>query len=189
MPSAPILCLGARWKASDVYWHTTSKNAQLCGVRARALTSPIANFALQSGIYILYADFSPDYVGQANKTLFARLKQHYFGNDLVSRWDRFTWFGFRSVGAGNDPKLSMPDVAFHISTNQLLDHLEAAMIHGFEPPMNGQEGRCGNAVSRYKQVRDPRLGPSDRDLLECIAVQGDFLPPDKKITKTGWKDV
>ena len=188
MPSAPILCVGARWKASDVYWHTAPVNAKLCGVRARALTSPSANFALQTGIYILYADFTPVYVGQANKTLFARLKHHYLADDLVGRWDRFTWFGFRGVGVGNDPKLSKPDVSFHISTKQLLDHLEAAMIHGFEPPMNGQEGRFGKAVKRYKQVRDPRLGPNDRGLLESMAVKGGLVPDGKKITKTGWKD-
>ena len=63
------------------------------------------------------------------------------------------------------------------------------MIHGFEPPMNGQEGRFGKSVSRYNQVRDPRLGPSDRDLLEDMAVQGKLVPPGKKIMKTGWKVV
>ena len=188
MPSAPILSLGARWRAADVYWRTAPKNGQLRGVRVTALRSPEANFAHQSGIYILYADFVPIYVGQANKTLFSRLKQHHERDDLVGRWDCFTWFGFRKVVGGAKPRLSKADANFSISTRQLLDHLEATLIHGFEPILNGQEGRFGKSVLRYKQVRDPRLGPDDRTLIETIGSNANLLPDGKKITKTGWKD-
>jgi hypothetical protein len=189
MPEAPILNLGARWKAKDVYWETSTKNAKLLGVKTRALLGPVANFAHQSGIYVLYADFTPIYVGQANKSLFARLKSHHLHDDLAGRWDRFSWFGFRRVIGASKLKLSMPDVNFHISTKQLLDHLEAMMIHAFEPALNGQVGRFGESVSRYKQIRDERLGPGDRQLIETIASKGKFLPDNKKITKTGWKDI
>jgi hypothetical protein len=92
------------------------------------------------------------------------------------------------VIGGNKPKLSVAGVDFHISTKQLLDHLEAIMIHSFEPPLNGQEGRFGRGVIRYKQVRDPRLGPSERGLLEGMAKKGDLVPDGKRITKTGWKE-
>lgn len=112
-----------------------------------------------------------------------------FHDDLAGRWDRFTWLGFRKVIGGKTPKLSKSDSTFHISPAQLLDHLEAALIHSFEPPMNGQEGRFGKVVVRYKQERDERLGPDDRSLLEDIAVQGKFLPPGKKVTKSGWKNL
>ncbi len=188
MPTAPILTLGARWKAEDVYWYTSHANAKLLGVNRAGVTGPVANFAHQSGIYVLYANFVPVYVGQANKTLWARLHQHMFHDDLAERWDRFTWLGFRKVVGGYSPKLSKPDSAFHISPGQLLDHLEASLIHAFEPPMNGQEGRFGRDVVRYKQVRDDRLGPDDRTLLEDMAVQGDLLPQGRAITKTGWKN-
>ncbi|HQP35686.1 MAG TPA: hypothetical protein PLI95_10910 [Polyangiaceae bacterium] len=181
--------MGARWKAEDVYWRTSAQNAELRGVRQDKVRGIVANFAEQSGIYVLYANFVPIYVGQANKTLWARLHMHMFKDDLAERWDRFTWLGFRKVIGGASPKLSDPDSVFHISPKQLLDHFEAALIHAFEPPMNGQEGRFGKGVVRYKQVRDERLGPSDRNLLECMAEQGDVLPQGKKITKTGWKDV
>ncbi len=188
MPKAPILNLGARWRAEDVYWETSTKKAKLLGVKTRELRGPKVNFAHQSGIYVLYADFTPIYVGQANKSLFARLHSHHMTDDLAGRWDRFSWFGFRRVIGTNKPRLSVPDVSFHISTKQLLDHLEAMMIHAFEPALNGQVGRFGKSVERYKQVRDERLGPEDRELIETIADRGDFLPPNKKITKTGWKD-
>jgi hypothetical protein len=188
MPSAPILCLGSRWRAEDVYWYTAPKNAQLDGVPRNNVTAPVANFAHQSGIYILYSDHTPIYVGQANKTLFARLKAHFLKDDLAGRWDTFTWFGLRKVVGGNIPRLSKPGSKFSISTTQLLNHFEAALIHAFETPLNGQEGRFGDEVTRYKQVRDSRLGPTDRELLEGMALAGGFVPSGKRITKSGWKD-
>lgn len=164
MPSAPILCLGALWRAEDVYWRSDPKNGQLLGVSAKALTSPAVNFSDQIGIYVLFANFTPIYVGQANGRLFGRLKEHCLRDDLAGRWDRFTWFGLRKKIGKKNPKLSVPGVNFHISTRQLLDHLEAIMIHSFEPALNGQEGRFGKVVTRFKQVRDPRLGRKRADL-------------------------
>ena len=181
--------MGSRWKAEDIYWHTASKNGRLLGVPATAKRSPVANFAAQSGIYVLYSEFVPIYVGQANGRLFARLKDHYLKGDFVGRWDRFTWFGFRPVIGGKTPKLKKSGADFHISPAQLLDHLEALLIHSFEPQLNGQEGRFGESVIRYKQVRDARLGPADRELLEAMAKKGELVPDGKKITPTGWKDV
>ena len=183
MPQAPILCIGAMWEARHVYWDAAT-TGELCGVPSRARRKPPKNFAEQSGIYVLYADFSPIYVGQCNKTLFWRLKMHHYEDDLAGRWDRFSWFGFRrAIAAG----LSVAGVDFHISTRQLLDHLEALLIHSFEPPMNGQEGRFGKKVIRYKQIRDKRLGPDDRELAEMTARNGKFLDAGYKITKRGWK--
>lgn len=157
------------------------------GVNSKNVTAPSVNFAIQTGIYVLYADYRPIYVGQANGSLFARLQMHYRTDDLVGRWDTFTWLGMRRALGGADPGLSTNASRFSISRKQLLDHLEAAMIHAFEPPMNGQEGRFGKQVIRYRQVRDPRLGPSDRELMESIAVEGGFLPAGKRPTKTGWR--
>jgi hypothetical protein len=63
------------------------------------------------------------------------------------------------------------------------------MIHTFEPTLNGQVRRFGESVIRYQQVRDQRLGPGDRQLIETIASKGKFLPDNEKITKTGWKKI
>jgi hypothetical protein len=101
MAHAPVS--GARWRASDAYWYAASKNAHLNGVRRNRVTSPVTNFAHQSGIYILYSDHTPIYIGQANKSLFARLQTHCLTDDLCGRWDCFTWFGFRSVIGGGTP--------------------------------------------------------------------------------------
>jgi len=56
MPQAPILNLGARWRASDVYWASAPINGKLLGVKLKALRGPHTNFAHQSGVYVLYAD-------------------------------------------------------------------------------------------------------------------------------------
>jgi len=171
-----------------VYWKVSPNNGQLRGVDAKRIRAPDVNFARQTAIYILYADYKPIYVGQSNGSLFARLQMHYRVDDLVGRWDTFTWLGMRRALGGDDPRLSVNANTFAISRNQLLDHFEAAMIHAFEPPMNGQEGRFGQRVIRYRQTRDPRLGPNDRELLESIASNGGFLANGGlKPTKTGWR--
>jgi len=187
MPSAPVLCLGAHWKASDVYWRTAPKNGALYGVNAKNLTGHHINFAHQTGIYVLYGDYKSVYVGQSNGSLFARLQMHFRKDDLVGRWDTFTWFGMRRALSGDNPDLSSNESKFSITRGQLLDHFEAAMIHAFEPPMNGQEGRFGKSVVRYSQIRDERLGPSDRDLMEMIAEASQALPEGTRITPSGWK--
>lgn len=188
MPSAPILCLGAHWKACNVYWKTAPANGALYGVNSRNLTGHHVNFGHQTGLYILYGDYKPVYVGQANQSLFARLQMHYRKDDLVGRWDTFTWLGMRRALAGADPDLSNNESSFNIKRSQLLDHFEAAMIHAFEPPMNGQEGRFGSSVVRYSQVRDDRLGPSDRELYEMIAKVSGALPQGTRITPSGWRN-
>jgi hypothetical protein len=103
MPQAPILNLGARWKASYVYWASAPINGKLLGVKLKALKGPHVNFAHQSGVYVLYAAFTPIYVGQANQSLYSRLKLHHLHDDLAGGWDRFSWFGFRRVIGGNNP--------------------------------------------------------------------------------------
>lgn len=189
MPAAPILCIGTQWKASDVYWKGAPRNARLLGSKAKRANLIPANFAHQTGIYILFADYRPIYVGKANGSLYARLQTHYKNDDLVGRWDTFTWFGMRSVTAANSPNpgLSNNTSDFHIGREQLLKHFEGAMIHAFEPPLNSQDGKFGKQVIRYRQVRDPRLGPSDRGLAEMIAMNGGLLANGPKPTKTGWR--
>lgn len=132
-------------------------------------------------------DYKSVYVGQANGSRFARLQMHYRKDGLVGRWDTFTWVGIRRALSGDDPDLSTNESSFHINRGQLLDHLEVAMIHAIEPQMNGQEGRFGDNVVRYPQIRDERLGPSDRELLEMLGRATNALPASMRIMLSGWK--
>ena len=104
--------------------------------------------------------------------LLKRLREHRKG-DLARRWDRFSWFGLRWVLKSG--KLSAPTGAKHAKTPEVLDIIEAILIHSAEPPLNRQGGRFGSKVVRYVQRRDERLGMSDRQLLQRIHETVDAL--------------
>lgn len=62
----------------------------------------LADFRHQQGIYILYGNHGPYYVGLSKKQgIGQRLKDH-LADDHADLWDRFSWFGFRTVLIGKD---------------------------------------------------------------------------------------
>jgi hypothetical protein len=163
-----IHTLGLFWKEEDVFWGAGSQPGKLLGVPAKGKTQEPIDFREQAGIYVLYADYDIVYVGQAgsgNQRLFQRLKQHR-QDDLAGRWNRFSWFGTRSVLNGG--KLSTDKAKAHAKASAVLNHIEAILIHAVEPPLNRQGGRFGDKVTRYLQKRDERLGVSDSELLRMI---------------------
>lgn len=160
-----IRTVGLFWREDSVYWGRGRNPGSLLGVPITAVSANPTDFRYQIGVYALYADYDLVYVGQVgrgNQTLLARLKNHR-KNDLAGRWNRFSWFGVRRVLANNT--LSNINEGLHPNLNTVLDHIEAILIHTAEPPMNGQGGRFGSNVTRFKQFRDPRLGPTDHDML------------------------
>lgn len=160
-----IQSIGLFWKEDYVYWGAGSNPGALYGVPMNATTSEAIDFRNQIGIYALYADYQLIYAGQAGvgkQTLFTRLKDHR-KDDLSGRWNRFSWFGVHRVLKSGD--LSCKKNAFHPKLNHVLNHIEAILIHTAEPSMNGQGGRFGEKVIRYKQVSDKRLGHSDHEML------------------------
>jgi hypothetical protein len=163
-----ISTVGFFWREDHVFWGAGSSAGSLLGVPARNVTADPIDFREQSGIYVLYSDYTPLYVGQSgngNQKLFKRIKQHRV-DDLAERWNRFSWFGIRRVKANG--ALSAETAAAHPSLANILNHIEGVLIHAIEPPMNGQKGRFGDRVVRYLQVRDPRLGPEPSEMLRLL---------------------
>jgi hypothetical protein len=168
MANILISTVGFFWKKDDVFWGAGSNAGRLLGVPAKKITAQPIDFREQSGIYVLYSDYTPIYVGQCglgNQKLLKRLKQHRV-DDLAERWDRFSWFGIRRVKLNG--KLSAEVLRVNPSVAMALNHVEAVLIHAIEPPMNGQKGRFGHRVTRYVQVRDPRLGPETDEMLRKL---------------------
>ncbi len=163
-----VRSVGLFWREDNVFWGAGSNSGSLYGVPFNATTQEPINFRKQIGIYALYADYDLVYVGQAgagNQTLFSRLK-HHRKNDLAGRWNRFSWFGVLRVL--NSGALASKTDALHPDVPGVLNHIEAILIHAAEPPMNSQGGRFGNNVTRYKQVRDERLGLTDHEMIKKI---------------------
>ena len=163
-----IKSIGLFWRRDQVYWGAGSQAGALLGVPASGRSGVSIDFRTQIGIYVLYSDYDPVYVGQAGSghaKLFARLK-HHRKDDLAERWNRFSWFGLRSVLSNGN--LSAETQTSHAEINTVLDHVEAILIHAIEPPMNRQSGRFGQNVVRYLQVRDERLGPTQDEMMKEI---------------------
>ena len=163
---------GLFWNADDVYFGRQGgrgvNRGALRGV-AEKTPSVEVDFRDQIGIYALYADFDLVYVGQVGagdgQRLLARLRQHS-QKDFKGRWNRFSWFGLRSVLAGGE--LSNENTTFHPSRAQVLNHIEGIILQFAEPALNGQEGKFCGEVARYRQFRDARLGQRPCDMLQAL---------------------
>jgi len=167
-----IKSIGLFWRRDQVYWGAGSKAGALLGVPSNSKTGIPVDFRDQIGIYVLYSDYNPVYVGQAGSghaKLLSRLK-HHRKDDLAERWDRFSWFGLRSALVKG--RLSAETEKAHPRIGTVLNHVEAILIHSMEPPMNRQSGRFGENVTRYLQVRDERLGPTQEEMVRRLWEDG-----------------
>lgn len=97
-----IKAYGLFWRRDEVDW-TPGK-----GIRAFRLLGNIGtnrpglrmiDARDQEGLYVLYSEYGPAYVGLTNN-LGSRLKGHH---KAWSGWDRFSWFGFRQVLRSQNP--------------------------------------------------------------------------------------
>ncbi len=88
---------GLFWRLDEVKWKP-GRGADfqllgLCGKNRRA------DFRRQTGIYILYGNHGPCYVGLTRGKKMGigrRLREHLYDKH-GGKWDRFSWFGFQEV--------------------------------------------------------------------------------------------
>jgi len=131
-----IKSYGLFWRASEIDWNPGqgAKGAfRLLGRRGSNLPGlALADFRNQQGIYILYGNFGPHYVGLTRKQgLGKRLKDH-LTDGHKGLWDRFSWFGFCAVLKGkNDEGLcnvkDMAELSLGTSAKAIGD-IEALLI-------------------------------------------------------------
>jgi hypothetical protein len=140
-----LRALGMFWQRQLVFWEGTPRllGRQLAGAAD-------VDFAGQTGVYLLHDHVRVIYVGRAVDTLFARLKAHTTDR-LSGRWDRFSWFGLRSVG--DDGKLSDRELPW--GQNVVVETMEAVLIESLEPPLNRRRGD-NLSGAEYIQVADPQ---------------------------------
>ena len=126
------------------------------------------NFANQNGIYLLHSGFETVYVGQTTNNrdgLFQRLRIHGSEPGKGPMWDKFSWFGFKQVAAGDqDPRelagnfLNSNDKTVSLQT--LIKVVETVVIQACLPRLNGQSGQLLGRP--FLQVRDPELVKNDQ---------------------------
>lgn len=151
-----INAFGMYWRRDYVRWKTTPR---LLGQQQKG--SETVDFCDQRGVYLLHDGRQTVYVGRAtDRSLGTRLKEHTVGR-LNGRWDRFSWFGIRSVGEHGE--LCTPRGDF--STDMLVATMEAVLIEGLEPPQNRRQGDGFRAVE-FLQIRNPEF--EKREFLEQV---------------------
>lgn len=136
-----IRSYGLFWRQSEIDWSPGQGNKnsfRLLG--RRGVNRPglqIADFRNQQGIYILYGNYGPYYVGLTRKQgLGKRLKDH-LTDKHADQWDRFSWFGFRALLKpskldGLCPLKSLPKVSLGTPSNAIAD-MEALLIKAIGP--------------------------------------------------------
>jgi hypothetical protein len=129
-----IRCYGLFWSAEEVNWFPRSDGGpfRLLGRRGKKQPS-VCDFRRQTGIYVLYDEYGPYYVGLTRKQpLGNRLKQHRVDRH-AGKWDRFSWFGFRPVlraGRLSDGTLDLGKVPERLSVDSrsTIGDIEALLI-------------------------------------------------------------
>ena len=128
---------GLFWKSNEIDWFpgNGTRNAfRLLGRRgSHTAKLELADFRNQKGIYILYGNRGPHYVGLCRKQgLGTRLKQH-LSDKHADKWDRFSWFGFCALLRSRDkvtgllPLKALPQYQLGEPTKAIAD-LEALLI-------------------------------------------------------------
>jgi hypothetical protein len=141
-----LRAFGMFWQRAWVLWSGPSR---LLGRQGLGATD--VNFADQVGVYLLHDRERVIYVGRATDGLFPRLKAHT-ADRLGGRWDRFSWFGLRSVKA--DGKLS--NSATPWNEDVVVETMEALLIESLEPPLNRRRGDNLSGIE-YVQVEDSQI--------------------------------
>jgi len=172
----PILIktYGEFWNPELVDWDGSGK---LLGNRRSDSEGPDVNVYEERGVYVLYKDYQPVYVGKADKqSIGYRLQLHRQSWRKGPRWDRFSWFGI--CGLRVNDKLRSRNSAFHPRTAELIATLEALLIVAIDPRLNSRREKFKNAVRLYQSDTDKpaeveeRLDSIEHKLQQLLAVRG-----------------
>jgi hypothetical protein len=125
-------------------------------VGSKAKNLRVTDFREQKGVYVLYNDHGPYYVGIVTRgTLGQRLRQHTLDEHRRS-WTRFSWFGFRQVlqskhADGTQQLRKLAGVTRGFPSADIAT-MESVLIRVLGTPGNTKKGRFPDA-NRWDQVR------------------------------------
>lgn len=157
-----IRAYGEFWDRSEVSWapgRGVPNEFRLLGrVGTRHPKLEVCDFRQQRGIYILHDDYGAYYVGLAiDRDIGLRLRDHTRDHH-AERWDRFSWFGFRTVLTGSmedgTKRLGqVPDLSVSKTATTIRDvETMLTRVLGTHKFGNRQIGRFATA-ERWTQVR------------------------------------
>lgn len=143
-PARPIMALGMFWERDLVSW--TGKPSILGSEQPGAVS---VNMTDQNGVYLLHDFRDIVYVGRATEaTLGSRLFAHT-RDRLKTRWNRFSWFGFREVKDNG----ALGPISKTYDLRDVIVAMEALLIEALEPPQNRKGGDGFHGIE-YIQAED-----------------------------------
>ncbi|MFY0659257.1 MAG: GIY-YIG nuclease family protein [Shimia sp.] len=154
-----VTSYGLFWSAEEIEWSPGQGNKREFRLLGRVGKNrpglKVADFRFQQGIYILFDDYGPAYVGLAKgERLGARLRDHQ-NDHLANKWDRFSWFGFNPVSTTVDEtgvlSLEKPTQDVTDDTSTTIGNLEALLIATVGPKLNRQKMNFGEA-EEWEQI-------------------------------------
>jgi hypothetical protein len=176
-PNTPVLikAYGEFWSPDVVTW---GRKWRLMGTRSDSKTN--INVYEQRGVYVLYNDFEPVYVGKADKNSIGwRLEKHRESQRMGPRWNRFSWFGIR--GIRKNGKLGASNRSAHSRATELIATLEALLITVIDPRLNSRREKLRNAILFHQSEVDKPIEPAER--LSAIEEKLDLVLKLEKETK------
>jgi hypothetical protein len=169
--NTPILIktYGEFWNPELVDW---TRSRELLGKRRSDSKGPDIDVYEERGVYVLYKDYAPVYVGKADRqSLGNRLQLHRQSWRKGPRWDQFSWFGIRGLKVNGG--LRGPTEAFHPKREELIATLEALLIVAIDPRLNSRREKFKNAVRLYQS--DTRKPIEVEDRLDSIEKKLELL--------------
>lgn len=140
---------GLFWRRAEVDWAPSAP--KLLGVQLTGSTA--VDFSGQEGVYLLYDGSRLVYVGRVSEPRLGRRLREHTRDRLSGRWDRFSWFGIRPVGAAG---VLEPVPEGGLNSDLVVSTLEALLIEALEPPQNRRQGD-GFAELEFIQQVDPNI--------------------------------
>ena len=145
-----ISMYGEFWDPDLINWN---RSWQLLGKERDTPNAKDINVYEQRGVYVLYKDYVPVYVGKAFKqSIGYRLQLHRESRRKGPRWDSFSWFGVRSFTRGGE--LRKLKSRSGVSTDALIETLEALLIVVIDPRLNSRREKLKGAVHLFQSDTD-----------------------------------
>ena len=158
-----ITSYGLFWRHDEIIWHPgrgVPGSFRLLGrLGSNRPTIQVADFRKQQGIYILYDDYGPSYVGLTRRQGLGKRLQDHLDDHLAKRWDRFSWFGFNTLGtAGADGVLPLLELESEVTetSHTTIGDLEALLIRAIGPHLNSSWMKFNDA-DQWEQIADHEI--------------------------------
>lgn len=156
-----VRTFGLFWERDEVDWSPGhGGNFRLLGRQGKNLPNlRMADFRDQVGIYVLYSDYGPYYVGITIEMGLGRRLKNHCSNDHADGWRRFSWFGFRDVEKARKHEI-YDDLRTYkrnakVDTSVMIEDIEALLIKTMGP--RHQNDMNFHDAEPWEQVRSDEL--------------------------------